>query len=166
MGHRYAASPSSLISSVSHCGHCVANTVGTDPTGRLSTSTFTIFGIDGTRDRAYADPLLTDFAFVDYSEDKFVGLRIEGLPAGVWDAISWHYDSLGHPGNVQIQLRIPGGSTELLGGGGSYSFSPNPINYSFVSDGSSVYELLYKPMAAPDWRSRLNGLQIWRRVQN
>lgn len=121
----------------------------------------TIFGISGADDRLIADPLLTDFAYVaGGGGESYIGIRLEGLPAGVWDINSWHYDSNGWQGILEIQLRTVGGSTEVLLDG--IEFSTSPANYRFISDGSSVYELLYVPTLGVEWQSRLNGLQISR----
>lgn len=114
--------------------------------------TFTLFDEDTgdafgilPRDRGGPDLLLRDFALIAGVAAKPLGLRIAILPAGYYEAQSWHHDNNGLPGTQNVSLRPMGGAAELVASGTLIGAAPgiaSPARFSFVADGSTTYELL------------------------
>jgi len=120
--------------------------------------TFTLGGsaID-SRDRALADPMLSDFAFADGSGAE-ITLLIQGLAAGSYAVESFHYDGGGFAGAIRIEGRPqgnPGTGTVLVS---NHTFATTAAAYTFTTDGSP-HELVFRENDGND-RVRLNGLKI------
>src|SRR5690606_33402702 len=119
---------------------------------------FTLTGAAlSSRDRGLADPMLSDFAFVD-GEGASIRLRISGLKAGSHTVETWHYDGGGFAGAVRVELQRAGDAqtTVLLA---NHVFSTSPATVAFTADGSSDYELIFLENDGNN-RARLNGLRI------
>ena len=120
--------------------------------------TFTLSGtgIDA-RDRALADPMLSDFAFID-GDGATMTLLITGLPAGTYAVDSYHYDGGGFAGSVRVESHAqanPGNNTVVLA---NFAYATTPASYTFTTDGSP-HELVFRENDANN-RLRLNGLKI------
>lgn len=104
-----------------------------------------------------------DFAYVD-GADTLISLRISDLPAGVYRFESWHSDRLlpDRPA-VSIEFGAVGATPELIG---HHNLSVAPVTYSITSDGTSEYELVFRPADNDNPVVRLNGLRITRLGDN
>lgn len=139
---------------------------GSPPEGSIPIDgvTLTFFGsLDGSRHRATGgggefDALLRDFMFND-GPGAAVGLRLEGLPLGVYDVQSFHFDGgAGITGTIQVEVRNPGGQPTVLAD--AVPFSTEPIAYQItVDEEGEVLELIFREDDALN-RSRLNGIII------
>lgn len=120
--------------------------------------TFTLSGSGiGSRDRGLADPMLSDFAFID-GADAAIQVRVSGLAAGSYTVETWHYDGDGYSGAIRIELlRVGDNSTTLLLG--NHGFSTQAATVTFTADGSSDYELHFIENDTNN-RVRLNGLHL------
>lgn len=120
--------------------------------------TFTLEGTDiGARDRALADPLLSDFVFVD-GEGAFLTLKIEGLPAGTYAVDSYHYDGGNFAGAIRIESRPAGSSGATSVAVENHLFSTAAASYTFTTDGTP-HELVFRENDGNN-RVRLNGLRL------
>lgn len=120
--------------------------------------TFTLSGAGvAARDRALADPALTDFAFVD-GPGAALRLRLTGLPAGSYAIDSWHYDGGNYAGAVKIDLQRVGdpAPTPLVA---NQAFATTAASYTITADGTSSYDLIFTENDAND-RVRLNALKL------
>ena len=139
---------------------------GSPPEGAITLEgvTLTLFGgLDGSRHRATGgggtyDAVLRDFVFND-GAGAGVGLRLEGLPEGVYDVQSFHYDAgAGITGTIQVEVRNPGGTSTILAD--AVPFSTEPIRYQIVVDQpGETLELVFREDDDLN-RSRLNGIII------
>ncbi|MEO7099544.1 MAG: hypothetical protein ABI162_09305, partial [Luteolibacter sp.] len=120
--------------------------------------TFTLSGTGmDSRDRALADPMLSDFVFID-GDGATMTLLIEGLPAGTYAVDSYHYDGGGFAGAVRIESHPqanPANNTVVLA---NFAYTTTPASYTFTTDGSP-HELVFLENDTNN-RLRLNGLKI------
>jgi hypothetical protein len=119
---------------------------------------FTIIGSQGTRDRGTAGNVTRDFSFAD-GASAATGIRMEYLPAGVYDVSTWQYDP-NFPGLINIEYREDGlpGTMVVKASGKSLTSSAATTFQITVQDGKD-YELLVREASAED-RSRFNGITI------
>ena len=134
----------------------VPSVSGNPVTGGGLTFTLGGTGIDA-RDRVLADPMLSDFVFID-GDGATMTLLIQGLPAGTYAVDSYHYDGGGFAGAVRVESHPqanPANNTVVLA---NFAYATTPASYTFTTDGSP-HELLFRENDTNN-RLRLNGLKI------
>lgn len=141
-------------------------------------ATFEIFGISNNQSRYRAtggggseNDLLTDFVFNEGAQGRAVGLRISGLPAGLYAMQSWHYDStstvIDTENFIQVEVRDPGGSPTILVDKFPFQTAPTTFQLQIDSDGQ-VKEVIFREDdeanpagdAGDQNRARLNGFTL------
>lgn len=140
--------------------------------------TFELFGLGAankSRVRAAGsgdsfNALTTDFVFNEGSAGAAVGLRITGLPMGVYAMQSWHFDSDPNVSAVEnfikVEVRNMGGTAATLVS--KAPFSPTPIAFQFdVTEAGQIKEIIFREDDAATAtdpgdqnRARLNGFTL------
>jgi hypothetical protein len=150
----------------------------------LTTSgvTFEIFGLAGanqSRNRGVGgggsgalNDALTDFVYNEGAAGRSVGLRISGLPVGIYAMQSWHYDSFStvittaNFTQVEVQTQGVAGSTVIYAD--MVPFSTSPISFLLpVTAPGQVKEVIFREDdvataadAQDQNRARLNAFTI------
>jgi hypothetical protein len=140
--------------------------------------TFELFGLGAankSRVRAAGsgdsfNALTTDFVYNEGSANAAVGLRMTGLPVGVYAMQSWHFDTdpnvVGTENFMKVEVRNMGGTAATLVS--KSPFSPTPIAFQFdVTDAGQIKEIIFREDdaatatdAVDQNRARLNGFTL------
>jgi len=140
-------------------------TGGDGSTVTVDGTTFTVFSADGSRNRITSGlpnptALTSDFVFDD-GGGVAVGLVIDDLPAGTWEAKVWAWDQAA-PLDDLIVGWIEGSGPENIV---TTSAIPDPVHsivtFRFTSDGNSLYRIFTRENNGQN-RARFNALQLTR----
>ena len=131
--------------------------------------TFTVFSADGSRSRTsggVANPggLTTDFVYDD-GNGQAVGLRVDDLPDGIWEAKVWSWDQTAPAGGqiVGITRFITGSGNETIY---ATNFAPHPNDpFTFQFDSSLLPDTGFgiftrESAISGNNRARFNALQL------
>lgn len=139
--------------------------------------TFEIFGIGNNQSRFRAtggggadNNLLTDLLFHEGVANRAIGLRVSGLPIGLYAMDSWHFDSdvtvVNTENFIQVEVRNQGGPATTLVD--KFPFAQTPASFEFeVTAAGQVKEIIFREDDAPSMtdpidqnRARLNGFTL------
>lgn len=126
-------------------------------TVNISGATFTLFGVQSSRDRSQTSNLTRDFVFSD-GPSASLGVRIEGLQPGSYQLNSWQYDH-NYSGTVKVEFKEQSQSAGTVLSLSHSIQNASPASATIQVNANTIYELVVTPSSGEN-RSRFNGMSL------